>query len=1278
MAPTRSSHFFCGGLVVAAVIGSTTLPAASQTISFITLADKVGSGLQTGSARARLSTGAHGGVTVHFESADPLLAVVTADEFTPGASSVDVFVPNGSIDALFYIQAFEGVTGMAGLTASAPGFTSAVDSVEVVTPAFRFSGLNASGDPFALDDEFVIQVGVANPSNTALTPAQNVRVGGPGLTVTVTNSNAIVGQLVTSLLTAQTVTVAIAPGELASPATVASGGVAFDGLAPGTTNVDASIPGFNPINSVPQTVTVTAPIVTMVLFPTTVGSGLQRANHRARLSGPQHGGVTVHIESGDANLVLLAVGPLDPGSAALDILVPNGQIDAAFYVQALENTTGATGVTGSAPGFASAIGVATVVQPYFRLNALATTIDVLDPVDPFTVTVGIPNAGLTGLQEIQPARGGGTGLAVTVTSSDSTVGLIATSTTLDDSALVAIPPGQSGTPTTVGLGGVAFDGVGLGVAQVTASIPGFGATAAGVVNVTVTQPGITFVGVPAVGVGAGLQSAVMRARLGASQHGGVTVHIETPDTLLGLITTDAGLVGGSSVDVFVANGLIDATFFVQGIENATGTLTITASAPAFIDGVSPVAIVQPALRISAVSLGNTLDTLDPPDEFFVQVGALNAAMTAMTLQGVRAGSPGVGVNVVLDNGLLAELQTLSETDDSVTVVVPAGATASPSTVIGGGVALHGLSPGTVLVSASSPGFIPMPGAASESVDITAPTMSYTILDDVGAGLESGLERVTLSASGHGGVTVHIESLNPALALVSAAEASAGVLSVDVFVPDGLTLADFWIHGLDGTTGTATIQASAPLFVGQSGAVDIVQPGVEILSLAVSIDVTDPPDPFEVHVGLPSGNNSNVVTNQKRRAGQPPLGVTVASSNGTAAVLTTTSETDDSVLVFIVAGSDRTPSTIAAGGVGLDGLAAGQTIVTAQIPGFITTGTGQRIVDVSNQNVYINGLPTRLGAGLQSVAASAELGVNNHGGTTVHIEVDNPALALVSTNALVQGNTFVNVFLPNGASEAVFYLQAMEGTTGPVVVTASAPLFASVAQLVQVVPAALEIFDLASTIATVDPDDEFVVRVGAVDDDSTGIYEAQTLRGGAPTRTLTIASSDGILAFIVLGNTLGASRSFILKPGNLETPATVALGGLALTPWQPGVVTVTASSPGFVTTDNAVKVVTITGTATDVSGPSPPSFSLSQNIPNPFNPTTTIRFSIRAAAFVELVVYDVSGRRVATLVHQEMPAGQSSVEWNGRSDGGSPASTGVYFYRLRAGSEIASKKMILLK
>ena len=84
------------------------------------------------------------------------------------------------------------------------------------------------------------------------------------------------------------------------------------------------------------------------------------------------------------------------------------------------------------------------------------------------------------------------------------------------------------------------------------------------------------------------------------------------------------------------------------------------------------------------------------------------------------------------------------------------------------------------------------------------------------------------------------------------------------------------------------------------------------------------------------------------------------------------------------------------------------------------------------------------------------------------------------------------------------------------------------------------------------------------------------------------------------------------------------------------------------------------------------------MPNPFNPTTTIHFDLPARTDVRLSVYEISGRRVATLASGSMEAGSHQIVWTGRDDHGRPVSSGVYFYRLEAGEKALTKKMVLLK
>lgn len=93
---------------------------------------------------------------------------------------------------------------------------------------------------------------------------------------------------------------------------------------------------------------------------------------------------------------------------------------------------------------------------------------------------------------------------------------------------------------------------------------------------------------------------------------------------------------------------------------------------------------------------------------------------------------------------------------------------------------------------------------------------------------------------------------------------------------------------------------------------------------------------------------------------------------------------------------------------------------------------------------------------------------------------------------------------------------------------------------------------------------------------------------------------------------------------------------------------------------------------------PQDYSLSQNYPNPFNPSTQIAFELPTRSKVRLAVYNVLGRRVATLVNESLAAGRWETEWDGRSASGVQVASGIYFYRLQTESFTQTKKMILLK
>jgi hypothetical protein len=89
-------------------------------------------------------------------------------------------------------------------------------------------------------------------------------------------------------------------------------------------------------------------------------------------------------------------------------------------------------------------------------------------------------------------------------------------------------------------------------------------------------------------------------------------------------------------------------------------------------------------------------------------------------------------------------------------------------------------------------------------------------------------------------------------------------------------------------------------------------------------------------------------------------------------------------------------------------------------------------------------------------------------------------------------------------------------------------------------------------------------------------------------------------------------------------------------------------------------------------------ALHQNHPNPFNPSTTISFTLPDRKKTSLSIYNIEGKLVSTLIDKEMDGGYTEVTWNGTDTQGNPVSSGIYFYRLKAGSKTLTKKMVLLK
>jgi len=93
---------------------------------------------------------------------------------------------------------------------------------------------------------------------------------------------------------------------------------------------------------------------------------------------------------------------------------------------------------------------------------------------------------------------------------------------------------------------------------------------------------------------------------------------------------------------------------------------------------------------------------------------------------------------------------------------------------------------------------------------------------------------------------------------------------------------------------------------------------------------------------------------------------------------------------------------------------------------------------------------------------------------------------------------------------------------------------------------------------------------------------------------------------------------------------------------------------------------------------PEVYALHQNYPNPFNPITTLRYDLPENGIVRITIYNIQGREIKVLVNQYQEAGYKSVRWNATNNYGKPISAGMYFYKIRAGEFLQTRKMVLLK
>ena len=1088
-----------------------------------------------------------GGVNVTLASSDATrVAIVVGNITIPQGSQIG----SGTVFGQF--------PGPSTLTASAPGFVSAASA------ATTTAALNIVQTSATLNASFGTTVTIELRSGATTVPAP-----AGGLTVDLSSSN--------GACMAVPSTVTIPQGLVNTTALLTYGGTATTPCSATLTASAANITS-DQIN-VTVNPTPTINLSTPAQGTGRLGNGLQDAAG-GFLQVPTTVATTVRVASGDQSVLLISATDSTPGGQFADIPVPiNGQ-SFTYYTQAIGVSPTPVTITASSTNYTDGTTTVTLVAPAIDLGNVTAVQTTLGANDPFVVRVGVPNVGNTSFSAFQAVRAGSPPVVATITNSDGAVArLVTASDTSPSQETVTVVPRANTSPSTVALGGVAFDPLAAGTTTVAVTSPGFVTFTSSTVVVTVSAPNITL-SAPAQGtsrVGNGLQDAA-GGFLQSPTPVATTVRVSSGDQTALLISATDSTPGGQFADIPVPINGQSFTYYVQGVGLSTGPVTITASSTNYSNGTTQITVAAPAMDLSGIPATTT--TFAANDPFVVRIGVINAGNTGFSaFQTIRAGSSPLTATITNSNGAVARLVKTADTSTTQeTVTIGPHATTSPGSVAAGGVAFDPLAAGTTTVTGSIPGFTSLAGATI-GVAVSAPNITLSTpaqgTGRVGNGLQDAaggfLQSPTPVAT-----TVRVSSGDQTALLISATDSTPGGQFADIPVPINGQSFTYYVQGVGLSTGPVTITASSTNYNNGTTQVTVAAPAMDLSGIPATTTTLSANDPFVVRIGVINAANNSFSAFQAIRAGSAPLTATIRNSNGTVAQLVTTPTTGNQVTVTIGPKASSSPGSVALGGVAFDPLAGGSTVVTGSIPGFteLSGDTVNVAVNAPTITLSATGQGTGLiGQGLQD-AASGFLQVGAPGPLTLRVESSNEQFALVSKDANTPGSKFIDIPIVANGQSFTYYIQGVEGASGTVQITATAPGYSTGQTNATVTQAAMQLTGLVSSIPSTAANDVFQVIVGVPNTNRTSMQVFQAVRAGGTPLTASIHNSNGVAAQLVTNATTGNDVTVSVQPTQSTSPNAVALGGVAFDPLTPGSTTVTATITGLVSLPTALVNVTV--------------------------------------------------------------------------------------------------------
>jgi hypothetical protein len=1029
-----------------------------------------------------------------------------------------------------------GGTWKMGATAVTNTLTASVPLVPAVTPV-TFTATAALPPPVIQLSIFgSTVVGQARTGQLDVTLLQAAPAGG----VTVTLVTKRVGLLRIGTYASENGSAVFAQGE-----TLKSVVVFGDSLVTGIDTVIATAPGYAPDTlAVPVSVNlISLPGTLNVPLSTSVSLGIT-------LSTPAPaGGVQVAVVSSD---------PTKVSVTTPTVTVPQGATAASATLNGA--ALGTATVTATNPNYAP---FQSTVNVTASLNITSTSVS-LNSSFGFPVIVQLE----TGAPPTAVAAPAG-GVPVTFLSRNAACAVTTTSPK-------TIPAGQVSFADTVVYGGtatlpcttyiVATGPAGFAIDSVFASV--------------LVQP---LVSVGVVNIGSGLQVNV-GASLGASNHGGTTVHLVSSDPTKALLSLNATTPGTASIDVPIPINQTFFNYYVQGVEGRIAdTITVTASAPGFVNGIAAVRVWQPIIDL--VGVPTTSTTLDPNRVVYARVWTPSSPTgTQSSNDAIRAGGVALTVKIALGDSTVARLvQQVQGRADTATVTIGVGLFNSPTTVATGGAEWDVVAAGSVITSATSAGTRPVGTALGTTTVVSAPNINLGTVS-IGSGLQVNVG-ASLGSSGHGGTTVHLVSSDPTIALLSLNSTTPGTASIDVPVAINQTFFSYYVQGVEGRIAdTITVTASAPSFNNGTGAVRVWQPIVDLVGVPTTSTSLDANRVLYVRVWTPSSPTGTQSSNDAIRAGGVPLVAKIALNDSTVARLVQqTQGRADTATVTIGVGLFNSPTSLATGDAELDVLAAGTVITSATAAGTRPVGSALGVTTtVTAPSISLSTI--NIGSGLQT-NVGASLSTTGHSGVTIHLAVSDPTKALVSPDVSTPGTASIDVVVPAGSSFFTYYVQGVEGRTADTVtLTATTAGFNNGTAQIRVWKPVFIIQSLGTTATSLDPDRVFYVSVWTPSSPIGSISSNTAIRAGGVATDVIFSSLQPTVAQLKANSQVGSPVTATIPVGAFNTPTSTPAGGVSIDYLTTGTTVITADVPAWRALVNDTVTVTVVAPTISVFAP----------------------------------------------------------------------------------------------